>query len=306
MRYLKSTAFVFKMCFALCAANTSASLSYAQTPLAPAIPFKIIYGHVVVDARFNGKGPFSTEIDNGSQQSFLDDHIADQIDLHPAGLTRISGFGPSDVMMLTSSAVGISLAGALLTGQTLNVTNFQKSQMDCGGKVQAIIGQALFTNYVVTIDFVHSTLWLSDPSTFTLPASAIALPVDIDQNGLPLVAATVNGAAGNFQIDLGTSTGLILFPGFAAANKDKLSYTGSTTESVPQTGGSLAITNLPAGGDIKIGPFGGHLPSIQLFGADPPHVGGVDIAGNFGAGIWQHSVVAFDLSHKRIVLIKPQ
>jgi hypothetical protein len=96
----------------------------------------------------------------------------------------------------------------------------------------------------------------------------------------------------------------MLYPGFAAANSARFSMDRAIKQTLPEIGGDAQITALPQGGEIEIGKLHAQFGPLIILGADPPHFGTVDLAGNIGTGLWRNLILTLDLPHERMIVSK--
>ena len=89
-----------------------------------------------------------------------------------------------------------------------------------GHPVDFRLGEEVFNQLAVDIDFAHHRVRFRDPNTVTKPAGAIEVPV-IEMDSERVVPLSVDGAAPEqFELELGNTIGpLLVTPGYAESHK---------------------------------------------------------------------------------------
>lgn len=222
--------------------------------------------------------------------------------------------GPSSIDQDFAASIGLqtktgadsSLSGVELRVGDLTFRNASAEPDDLQAQVYTKIigrpltfrlGEEVFSQVAVDIDFAHHRIAFRDPKTVTKPAAAIEVPL-IEVDGERVVPLSINGAApAQFELELGNMIGpLMVTPAYAQAHKlleghpisQRLSG-GRFVESVV----SLDHLNF-AGVDFPQVPIA-LIPDDQL----PP----ASITGGVGLPLLAKFRLIIDYSHNRLYVV---
>ncbi len=147
---------------------------------APAtIRFKIAKDFlIVVPVTINGSGPYDFVLDTGSNNTMLDEKLADELAL-PRGNEGISAGVTGPVTLSAVYANSFSIAGAAVAGKNLFLFTSAKLQ-DLPQKTRGILGEDFLQNFDVLIDYRHQILQLeSGLGTLAETLTGEHLPVQL-------------------------------------------------------------------------------------------------------------------------------
>ena len=117
-----------------------------------------------------------------------------------------------------AGAPAVRAATVELGGYALRDASFYLMDLDRwreleGDPIDGVLGLEAFERVVLTLDHDARLLTLTEPAAFRAPERAVRLPLRLVA-GLPLVAASVDGIAGEFAIEPATRGPLTLDAGF--------------------------------------------------------------------------------------------
>lgn len=125
----------------------------AQTPSVAVAPMQFRGPMPVIEVRLNGQGPFLFAIDTGGgMQADIDTSIAERLKLQPNGIVRSGDpSGLNDRELNTAQIGSITFGGV----EFRNVTALVRPQRITASypEVDGILGFALFTDYLLTLDY---------------------------------------------------------------------------------------------------------------------------------------------------------
>ena len=161
-------------------------------------------------------------------------------------------------------------------------------------RFDGVIGVNVFEHRVTTLDAAGGQAVIEDATAFTPPAGALGVPFVLDENGTPLIQASVNDLPATFQVDIGDRFGLTLFGGFWRAHglDQKI---GQTVEAMDGYGGGGPIHAIIwrvmqfSIGNLDIPP-----PITRLSLQKARAFTRIDRAGSIGMAILKRFVVSFD------------
>jgi predicted aspartyl protease len=126
--------------------------------------FKIANDYlIVVPVTINGSGPYDFVLDTGSNNTMLDQKLADELAL-PHGDQRTSLGVMSSVTLSAVYANSVSIANATVAGKNLFLFTSANPQK-FPSKTRGILGEDFLQNFDVLIDYRHQVLLESGPGT---------------------------------------------------------------------------------------------------------------------------------------------
>ena len=264
------------------------------------VPITVINGHAFVSARINGHGPYSFALDTGAGDMIASD-TARTIGLHPSGSFRIYGTGEDAERGSSAKVATIAIGTATLENTTFTVAPLERIRAAEGTPFDGLLGHELFARFVATIDYANRTLTLASPALFHAPADATTLPLR-SNGGIPVVAGSIDGIAGDFTLDTGDRGSLTLMSPFVARNRLRERYRPV----------AVGIVGMGFGGPVRaavarIGTFTFAGFSLDGIAARFPtlrdgYFTSTRVAGNIGAGILSRFLVTIDVPDKKLVL----
>jgi hypothetical protein len=158
------------------------------------------------------------------------------------------------------------------------------------------LGEDVFNQVVVDIDFARHCVVFRDPKTVSRPVGAIEIPL-IELDGERVIPLSVNGSEpAQFELELGNMNGpLLVTPVYADTHKLLESHATSQRLSGPFSETVVSVDHLGfAGVDFPRAPIA-VIPDTDL----PP----ASIAGGVGLPLLSHFRLIIDYSHNRIYAI---
>ena len=256
---------------------------------------------IVFSAKINGQ-PVRVLLDSGAEVSVADKSFAKSIQLGGEGALPLQGVGGVESVSMASN-VSVDIGNLTLSGLSVPLYDLSPVTKASGRDISFVLGDEVFNELVVDIDFARHRIAFRDPATVTTPHGAIAVPLR-RIGGLRSVPVTVeNGPDADFHFDLGNSSaGVLIYPAHVQASALLQNRKSSELVSVgvggyqPQkvaTLGSVAF----AGQTFK------QVPATLLSdtASVPNHV-----AGNIGIPILSRFRLLIDYPHDRLsALIEP-
>ena len=267
------------------------------------LPFELSGGRIVLTASINGAGPFRLVLDTGMPMDGLLLHGGARVDsLHlassgKAGVMGAGGGRPIEADYVQGIAVG--LPGMELTNMTTLVMPYDSAQsriFDFDG----VIGYAIFSRFVVEIDYGRKIIALIEPDRFTGAGCGEELPVHFAGNipflnctaemesgkTIPLELAIDTGAGHALSLNLGSREGIELPKRYI----DGVIGRGLTKQLTHTIG---RIASLHLGKNM--------LPDVlTTFSATKLHP--LEKEGNLGGKALRHFKVTFDYGKGRMFL----
>ena len=168
------------------------------------VPFRLIDGHIVVDAVVNGKSA-TFVVDTGAGGDIVRPESMERLGIvapRQEGKYEANGAGGSQKAQLVKVS-SLAVGGMAIADDTAFAVSLPVVLEGDG-----LLGYGFLSHYVVTFDYTDKTLTICSPAAFVPPAVP-ALPITMSAN-VPTVAASVDGVSGSFQLDTGSGSGVTL------------------------------------------------------------------------------------------------
>ncbi|WP_198586451.1 aspartyl protease family protein [Methylosinus trichosporium] len=267
------------------------------------IPFVLEGGHIIVEASINGGPLLPFLFDTGAGTTLTED-TAQGLRTSAKRSLQVGGVGRKRLSARTIEVDRITIGAATFEHHTVTVHDFRNIIVDRGSRARlaGFIGSELLMRFAVTIDFKQRLLTFNALG-FRPPSSQFALPLgmSISPEGLslPSVQAEVDGVAGEFVLDTG-STGEV-FVSRAFQRSRAFGGRGKSFRFLGAGGiGGPAHVSLGFGERLRLGPLSLSPPMImgsmdEAGFAVPP-----SIAGLIGYGVLRLFVVTIDYQAGRV------
>ena len=278
-------------------------VSFAGGATQVRLPFVLLNNHVFVAAQIDGH-PLRLLLDTGGV-NLLSMAAAHRIGLESLGAIETRGPGAQSVGSGFARVDRLEIGGVALERQLLRVIDLPGFDDVEGTRVDGVLGVELFKRLVLRIDYARRELLLADPSTFTTPSSEAshALPITFFGH-FPGIAAELDGLPGQFWLDTGNRSGVVLLEPFVETHRLAERYPLSGATTIGWGIGGPVQGRLARGGRLALGGLHVEAPVLRL----PDGHGGAlairHVAGNIGGEILRRFVVTFDYA-RRVVHLEP-
>jgi hypothetical protein len=224
------------------------------------LPISILSDRIVLKTQINGR-KVDFQLDSGASGILLDSSVAQALKIPLYGKLTETTAGT----YLASRAIvpAIVIGGLTMQNVAVETAPFHWFASD-GTPIAGLIGYDLLASRVVHVDYVNQVVEAIDPSSFTPPAGAIALPIRLDDQ-VPAISARIGATASQkFVLDTGADRSLLLAE-FVAAHPADTTDQGlgeEMTDSYPFVEDSSGV-----GGEIPLRPVqvtGLDLASVHL------------------------------------------
>jgi membrane-associated protease RseP (regulator of RpoE activity) len=266
-------------------------------------PFRLFGNHIYVKAAVDGKTyAFVFDTGGGASLSALAER---QLGLPVEGQAQIAGSGNGEEPMDLVVVHHTSLGGATLANAFFLVLpkGIDLGSPFAGVPFGGILGREFFLHLVLTIDYAHSTLALTDPAAFRADPQAAAIALTMRDGILPNVQASVDGVAGSFDVDAGSAQPLMLTEHYARDN-GILQHMPVALEVPVGRGVGGPITGKAGRAEsLRIGEF--ELSNVVTYVVSA--TGGAfsesNLSGNIGSDVLRRFTVTVDVPHKTLYLL---
>lgn len=265
------------------------------------IPIEIRIAHIFFRGHLNDSSAVWLSIDTGAYGNVIDEEYARALGVPLLGRQRIFGAAGS-----TESArvrgLSIGLPGVRVENQSFTTTPLQFLSPATGLDVKAILGYDIFSRFIVEIDYAGGQMRLHDPARYRYRGRGTSIPITLRDNH-PYVRAQIkmpdgSMVEGEFVIDAGSGSTLMLAPDFASAHGLPQSLERKLQGRGTGVGGELRTqaARLPG---LRLGPYQVDDPVVSFPNAEITAPG---TAGNIGGGLLRRFVVTFDYRRTRMIL----
>ena len=292
-------------CTATSVAQSPHSVKQALASVATSttVPFTLSGNHIFVRGTVDGK-TFAFVFDTAGAASLTQD-ARKALALPAVGQEAISGIGnvpeKLDVVQPKTASIGdatVNGAYFLVLPDLGLVSPFEGVPM--GG----VLGREFFAGLPMTIDYTKSTLTFTNPASFHPEPGANAVPMTMREGMFPNVRASVDGAAGSFDLDAGSASSLLLSPAFASAN-GIVAKMPKSTEVIVGRGVGGAMTGIAGRvATLSIGDASIADPIAYVTDATGGAMAAAGLSGNIGAEILRRFTITIDVPGKTLYLAK--
>jgi len=264
------------------------------------MPFRLLNNHIYVEASINGAMPMSFVFDTGATD-ILQTSAAKTLGIPVEGALPGGGFGDKLEDFGFAKVKSVSLSGLLLPDQVFG-TETSSGWVDVEGVDSAgLLGYEFVKRAVLTIDYAKRTMTFTKQSAFRPPEGAMAIPFTFDAH-IPMVAGTLDGRAGQFEIDTGSRGALTVMQPFAVSNGliDKYHATHRVTVGYGIGGPSKAL--LARAGALNLGPITIEAPVTEIVTDKAGAAEAARTAGNIGGDLLKRYTLTLDYAHQMLWL----
>lgn len=270
-----------------------------------ALPLAVVDNRPFVDVTIDRKGPFAFILDTGSSSTTVSAALAQTLKLPRVNAGTGTGAGEQAVSFPVVRVDDLGIGPFSLHALDTPAIDVARLSRVMGFRhFDGVLGVEIFPHHVVTLDAARGQLIVQDSTRFKPPADAISVPFQLDDNGMPLLNATIAGTTGVFQIDTGDRFGVTLFGAFWRTH-DMAAKFGTTVEAMTGygVGGPIrSIVGRPA--DFSIGKLTVPAPVTRLSLQQAGSFTQTDRAGSIGMGVLKRFRVSFDYDRHLMWLSK--
>ncbi len=260
------------------------------------VPFRLLNNHIYVTASINGQPPVPFVFDTGATD-IIETSAAKQLGIPVEGALPGGGFGDKIESFGFAKVKSVSLGGLTLPDQLFGTESSPGWIAVEGADSAGLLGYEFVKRAVLSIDYAKRTLTFTKQDAFHPPQGVAGIPFKFDGH-IPMVAATIDGHAGEFEIDTGSRGALTLMHPFAASNGliDKYHATRLATVGYGVGGPSKAL--LARGGELTIGGTTITAPVAELATDTSGAAAQTHTAGNIGGDLLKRFTVTLDYAHQ--------
>ncbi|MGB1255366.1 MAG: aspartyl protease family protein [Thiolinea sp.] len=229
-------------------------------------------------------------IDTGSSHNLVASDLVQRAQLRVVGSSDVATIGGRQLS--THHQLPVLQIGQLkLDGQSASAIDLSGLSAHHGYKIDGVLGMPALVNLVMALDFRGRTVRFSDTAS---GLRAGGIPFDLSR-GVPIARLALgNNRQGNFILDTGNATALVILPSLPLANRDKPLHFVEVADL-----GGMIPTQLALLPQLRLGqrqfrnvPVSLPLRNHHLAGAD----------GSLGNMILSRQEIIFDFPRQRLFL----
>ena len=174
------------------------------------IPVSIENGQLIVQVTINSQGPFPMIFDTGGVESVTPE-TATKLGLATEGNILIQGSGEGKFSVPLTRLKDVSLGPALLSDLTVPVIPLPRFFTDRGTRppIAGVVSYDFLKRYAVRVAYEEGTMTLTPTSDFHYHGDGEHISLSFADR-IPVMPGAVDGFAGKFEIDTGSSGALVL------------------------------------------------------------------------------------------------
>ncbi|MFC5526406.1 aspartyl protease family protein [Rhodanobacter ginsengisoli] len=266
------------------------------------VPFELLNNHIYLRASIDGKPPVRMIFDTGATD-ILDAGHAKALAIGMSGALPAQGIGDKVASYGLAKVGSISIGGLTLRNQVFGVVDLSPILRVEDADASGLVGYEFAKRTVLTVDYANRKLIFRKPGTFHPPAGVPAIPFSFHFHS-PLVKAAIDGISGQFELDTGARTGLVIMGPFAR-NHDLMHQYRATPETTISYGiGGPERARLARLGKLRIGQVTLDAPVAEFTTGTGGDAASSHTAGNIGGDILKRFKITFDYRH-RLLWLQP-
>ncbi len=262
------------------------------------LPFRYDHGHLYLPVSINDRRFENFVLDIGMNNT-LDTATAKSLGLKVVKAGAAYGAGTEAAENGMTRVERLEIGDLKMASQIIDVTPLDAS----GRLIAGGVGYELAKRSVVTIDYSSHRITFTKPESFRSPASATRLPFRFASISEIVVDATVDGNRGEFQLDTGQGSSLLINRPFAEQNGLLVKYAPGQKASVSGVGGKAGVVAFRPS-EFAMGSLTPSITDAEIMLSKSGIGGDEYVAGAIGNQILRQYKVTLDYGHGAIYLEK--
>jgi predicted aspartyl protease len=264
------------------------------------VPFRLLNNHIYVQAKVDGKGPYTFIVDTGGH-TLLSPHLIHEVGLKSVGEGVSTGAGEGHSTLGYVHYGEIAIGGVRLKDQMGFATDIYDPSIE-GIAVDGMVGFELIRRMVTSIDYGKQTITFTDPKVFK-PSKALGVAVPfVFYDHLPFVPSSVAGLPTHFDIDTGSRSQIDFTSPFVKANALKARFSKGASAVVGWGVGGPSRSYVVRLASLQLGPVRVDNVAAGLVEDKGGSMTDPNYDGNVGSGLLKRFVVTFDYAHQVMYL----
>jgi hypothetical protein len=255
------------------------------------IPFEYVHGHLILEAKVNGK-PQRLALDSAvAGQLHLDSGLAKELSLPKIGSTESSDGTSHNKTMVDQVKVDRISIGPIEIRDVEAVSRNLKQELGTNAAFDGVLGAKVFKEFLLTIDYSSSKIKLTKGSLPT-PDGKTILPLG-EADGIYTISLNLGGKPLEAHLDTGSPMGLIM--PLRESKKLQLDSEPKLVGKAKTLHNTIEVYQAMLKGEISLG---SHKLERNITFFDKFETA------NLGNGVLRQFEVTLDLAQKRVQLKK--
>jgi membrane-associated protease RseP (regulator of RpoE activity) len=264
------------------------------------LPFRLLNNHIYVEASIDGKPQRPFVFDTGATD-ILEAGAAKALGIEIEGALPSGGFGDKIAEAGLAKVKSVSLGGLTLPDQVFTTETSPGWIAVEGADSSGLLGYEFAKRAVLSIDYAKRTMTFTKAEAFVPPKGAAPIPFTFAGH-IPMLTATLDGFAGEFELDTGSRGALTVMHPFAEANGLVGKYHATRTATVGYGVGGPSKALLARAGKLAIGPITIDAPVTEIVTDKGGAAAAARTAGNIGGDLLKRFTVTLDYAHQTLWL----
>ncbi len=276
------------------------------------VPFTLANGHIYVEVKLAGKGPFLMLLDAGGA-NVLVPRTAEALGTKPPGAAAAKAGSPAAAKTGDAAPAGpalthvgtLEIGGLSITDQTFVTLplDAQMRRIEGMDRVAGLFGYELLRRFPTRIDYAQKRIVLYAPAQWTYHGDGVRVPLAFSGD-VAQVEGSVDGIAGVFAIDTGSRASLTLTSPFVDDNRLVDKYHAGAETTIGAGVGGPARARLARSEVLKLGNVEVPAPVTLLSTATSGPLANPAVAGDVGYGVLHRFNVVLDYRNQSMWLEK--
>jgi hypothetical protein len=264
------------------------------------VPFRLLNNHIYVEASINAHVPIPFVFDTGATD-ILQAAVAKKLGIKVEGALGGGGFGDKLEDFGFAKVKSVSLGGLALPDQVFGTETSPGWVAVEGADSSGLLGYEFVKRAVLSIDYAHHTMTFTKQEAFHPPQGVTAIPFKFDSH-IPMISGTLDGFAGEFQLDTGSRGALTVMQPFAVAHGLIEKYHATRLETVGYGVGGPSKALLARAGKLTLGAVTIDAPVTEIVTDTGGAAKAARTAGNIGGDLLKRFTVTLDYAHQTLWL----
>ena len=274
-----------------------------STPATATVQLDDLAGILVVKTMVNGKGPYHFVLDTGAGITVVTPEFAKALHLRASGDETAHGTGEQAVAVKTTTLETVSVGSATQRQVPAAIIPLpiDLTYQGAYGTIDGIVGFTFLQKYAVSIDIANARASLTLNADFKPPGDTVAIPLTFAEQRIPVMTASVEGAAGQFEIDSGNNGDITLTQSFANAHNIASKYPAPIRSQYEGVGGRVNATRVRVK-SFTLGQLAVHDVAANISQAKGGALLQDRLDGTFGYDVLRQFVMTLDYRGSRLYL----
>jgi hypothetical protein len=263
------------------------------------VPFRLLNNHIYVEARVNGRGPYTFIVDTGGH-TILSPRVVAEAGLDAQGNTPSAGAGEKTTTSGYARVREIAVGPVRMHEQTAITMDIYDAAVE-GIRVDGMVGFELLRRLALRIDYGTGTLTFSRFAAFDARAAGTPIAFKFYDH-VPQVEGKVGDIPALLDIDTGSRSEADLTSPFVAMHRLRERFPGAVSAMTGWGVGGPSMSDVVRLPSLSIGPVVIDKPVAGLSKAKGGSFSDANFHANIGSGLLKRFVTSFDYSRQRMYL----